>query len=168
MSIIATMRCPGNTACGVRWGFVVAFVCLSNVASGGFVPVGFEVPLEVRSQLRRCDWLADVLGQELTQVGSSNEAGATGESSKPAEPTPEFPQEDLLFLSRSAVLGNGGNSGSTSSSAAGPQTMSQSSMLPIRTMQFDLPLVSRLDAEGDFQLPLKLPYKLFRPPKSLN
>lgn len=165
MSIVATIRCPGNAACGVRWGFVVAFVCLSNVAVGGFVPVGFEGPLEMRSQLRRCDWQADVLGQELTQVERSNEAGATSESPKSAQQTPEFPQKDQLFLSRSAVLGNGGNSGSTSSSAAGPQTMSQSSMLPGRVMQFDLPLVSRLDIKEDLRLPLKLPYKLFRPPK---
>lgn len=166
MWTVATTRCPANTACGVRWGFVVVLACLSNVAIAGFVPANSEVPFEMCSQLRRSDWLSDVLGHWLADGRIGNEAGATGESSGPAQQTPVLPQENQASLDRLAVLGNSGNSGSTGSSDAGPQTMSHSSMLLSDAMQYNPPLVSRLDISEDSRLPLKLPYKLFRPPRS--
>ena len=167
MWTLATTRCQEDTACGVRWGFVVVFACLSNVAVAGFIPAGSEVPFEMCSQLRQSDWLSDVLGHWLADGRTGNEAGATGESSGPAQQTPDLPQENQQSFDRSAVLGNGGDSGSTSSSGAAPtRTMSNSSMLLSDALHLNPPLVSRLYASEDLRLPLKLPYKLFRPPKS--
>jgi len=161
MSIVATMRCPGNTACGVRLAFVVAVVCLSNVAFAGFVPVGAGVSLEMCSEHR----LSDFSCQELASGGGSTEFSAMGGSTSPAQPLSDFPQENLFFRSETAVLGNGMDSGSTGSSAVGPQTMSHSSMLLSDPIHFNPPLVSRLDAKENLRLPLRLPCKLFRPPK---
>jgi hypothetical protein len=167
MFLVATIRFPENTACGVRWAFVVIFACLSNLAVAGVVPAGSGVSLEMHSALRTSHWLSSFLGRDLLYAGGSTESGAMGESSSPAQPLPDFPQKSPFFLSLAAVLGNGGDFGSTGSSSVGPRTMSHSSLLPSDAIRFAPPLVSRLDADEDLRLPLKLPYKLFRPPKLL-
>ena len=164
MRTVATTSCLRDTACGVRCAFVVAFACLSNVAVAGFVPAASSVSLEMCSEIRLSDWVSDFSCQELAG-GGSTESVAMGQSSESDQAQLDSPHENPFFLSPVAALGNGRDSGSTGSSSVGPQTMSYSSMLPSDAIQFNPPLVSRLDADENLRLPLKLPYKLFRPPK---
>lgn len=166
MPTVATIiRCRGNTACGVRLAFVVALACLSNVAVAGFVPAGSGVSLEMHSELRPSHWLSTFLGWDLLDAGGSTEDGPMGASPNPIRPLPDVPHQGLFIPDQVAALGNYGGSGATGSSAAGPQTMGDWSILPSNEIQFNPPLFSRVDADEKLRLPRKLPYKLFRPPK---
>lgn len=160
MLTVATIRCPCTTACGVRWGFAVAFVCLSNVAVAGFVPAGVATSHE-----RQCDslaWLTDLLDQPTIHATVSGDMGGrTAESPTPAHPNERALQK--IECLAGLLVPTGGSTGSGNS--GGPQTLTFTPLLPSAVILADPQLVSRLDAEGNDRLPLKLPYKLFRPPK---
>lgn len=140
----------------------MAFVCLSNVAVAGFVPAGVFTSHE-----RQCDsfaWLTDLLDQPtIHATGSGDGGGSTAES-----PTPVHPSEQALRKIEclaGLLVPTGGSTGSGNS--GGPQTLTFTPLLPSVVILNDSQLVSRLDGEGKDRLPLKLPYKLFRPPKQV-
>ena len=160
---VPTMKLPWNTTCGVRWVFVVVFACLSNVAAAGFVSALPPAPPGVDSKSELSDWLRDFLRYDKTNAGGSTEIATMAESSEFSHPSPDVPRDKPRFLRQRAVLGDCGSSGNP---PAGRETTSgHLPLLPSPSMHCDPLLVSRLDAGENVRLPLKLPYKLFRPPK---
>ena len=80
MLTVATMRCLENTACGVRWAFVVALVCVSNVAVAGFVPAGSGASPAMESELGLSHSLSDCLSQGWSDAPDTTDAGTMDES----------------------------------------------------------------------------------------
>ena len=157
MSSVAAIRCPGSTACGVRWGFVVALACLSRVADAGFVPA---VPQECQSHASA--WLTVLLNKSVTDVCGLSGMGVTHEAAAPSQPEERAPLKEVSFAGLLARVAGCGRSENSSGAA---QTLTFTPLLGTSVNPGDPPPVSRLDAGENVRLPLKLPYKLFRPPK---
>lgn len=167
-----TMQSFWNTACGVRSAFAVTLLftvtgtCFSSSAEAGFFTVESEAHgLHETSQGIDCFSVFDVNAYS-DEHGASGLEPFTASNNRPDQPR-EYPERAPQETIPAGLLAPGGDSQSSGGSGNSRPGRSISSvpMLAAICCPSGGLFVSRLVAGETAHLPLRLPFKLFRPPR---